>query len=115
MNDLNTLVLEGTVVENAIVEETITGSAICNFFVDVERTYKKGMEDVTEVSTFEVAAYGTLARALQPKLVKGTKVRAVGRLKQHRWTDKDGKKWSKIVVVAEHIEIKKGDKDGKSN
>ena len=106
MNNLNSLILEGRLLENAELTETLEGSAICNFFVDVERTYKKGMEDVTEVSTFEVGTYGTLARALQPKLVKGTQVRLVGRLKQHRWTDKDGKKWSKIVVVAEHIEIR---------
>lgn len=108
MNDINSLILDGTVVENATVKETLTGSAICNFFVDVKRTYKKGMKDVTEVSTFEVGTYGALARAFQPRLVKGAVVRVVGRIKQHRWTDKEGKKWSKIYIVAENIEFRKG-------
>ena len=51
-----------------------------------------------------------MARSLAPQLTKDKEVRVVGRLKQHKWTDKDGKKWSEIVVVAEHIEIKGGQK-----
>jgi single-strand DNA-binding protein len=43
----------------------------------------------------------------------------VGRLKQDRWTDADGKGHSRIEIVAEHVEFKpqfkKGDgKDGES-
>jgi single-strand DNA-binding protein len=40
----------------------------------------------------------------------------VGRLKQDRWTDADGKGHSKILIVAEHVEFKpqmKKDDDGK--
>ena len=33
-------------------------------------------------------------------------MRVVGRLKQSRWKDKDGKSQSKVFVVAEHIEYK---------
>ena len=108
MNNLNSLVLEGRLLENAELTETLEGSAICNFFVGVSRTYKgRTGDDVEEISNFRVGCYGALARSLAPQLTKDTEVRVVGRLKQHRWTDKDGKKWSEIVVVAEHIEIKK--------
>jgi single-strand DNA-binding protein len=37
---------------------------------------------------------------------KGRGLRVVGRLKQNRWKDADGKTQSKIFVVAEHIEYK---------
>ena len=33
-------------------------------------------------------------------------MRVVGRLKQARWQDKDGKTQSKVYVIAEHIEYK---------
>ena len=108
MNNLNSLILEGRLLENAELEETLEGSAICNFFVGVSRTYKgRTGNDVEEVSTFKIGCYGAMARSVATQLTKDTEVRVVGRLKQHRWTDKDGKKWSEIVVVAEYIEIRK--------
>ncbi len=107
-NNLNSLILEGRLLENAELTETLEGSAICNFFVGVSRTYKgRTGNDVEEVSNFKVGCYGAMARSLAPQLTKDKEVRVVGRLKQHKWTDKDGKKWSEIVVVAEHVEIRK--------
>ena len=38
--------------------------------------------------------------------IKRRGVRVVGRLKQNRWKDNDGKNQSKIIVVAEHCEYK---------
>jgi single-strand DNA-binding protein len=39
-------------------------------------------------------------------LTKGRGVRVVGRLKQDRWQDSDGKTRSKVHIVAEHVEFK---------
>ena len=36
-----------------------------------------------------------------------SEVRIVGRLKQNKWTDKDGVSHSEVQIMAEHIEIKK--------
>jgi len=33
-------------------------------------------------------------------------VRVVGRLKQDRWTDADGRPRSRVLIVAEHVEFK---------
>jgi single-strand DNA-binding protein len=33
-------------------------------------------------------------------------VRVVGRLKQDRWNDRDGKSRSKVTIVAEHVEFR---------
>ena len=40
-------------------------------------------------------------------------MRVVGRLKQDRWVGTDGKHYSKIKVLAEHIEFKPLFKNGK--
>ena len=45
-------------------------------------------------------------------------MRVVGRLKQDKWTDADGKPHSRILIVAEYVEFKpqiKKDGDGKDD
>ena len=42
--------------------------------------------------------YGTLQ--------KGRGVRVVGRLKQDRWADQEGKNHDRVKIVAEHVEFK---------
>ena len=70
-----------------------------------------------EVSFFEVSTWTRLAEVCGEYLKKGRGVRVVGRLKQDRWTDPDGKPHSRIFIVAEHVEfrpqLKKQEGDGK--
>jgi len=47
-----------------------------------------------------------LAEVCGEYLKKGRGVRAVGCLKQDRWTDPDGKPHSRVEIVAEHVEFK---------
>jgi single-strand DNA-binding protein len=67
-----------------------------------------------ETSYFDVETWGKLAEACYSKSQKGRGVRVVGRLKQNRWNDPDGKPHSRVTIVAEHVEfrpiIKKDDK-----
>ena len=51
-------------------------------------------------------AWSRLAQACAENLKKGRGVRVVGRLKQDRWTDPEGKSRSKVKIVAEHVEFK---------
>jgi len=107
MNNLNSLIIEGNVVRQGNLVEPADGFKICSFPVAVNRWYKnKSGEGVTEVSYFEVEAYGRMAEVCEKQSTKGRGVRVVGRLKQDRWKDDDGKSHSKIYVVAEHIEYK---------
>lgn len=55
---------------------------------------------------FEIEAYGKVAEYCEKYTTKGRGVRVVGRLKQNRWKDSDGKNVSKVFVVAEHLEYK---------
>lgn len=107
MNQLNSLILEGNLVRDAVLVEPIPGFKKCTFSVGVNRFYKnKNNEAVNEVSFFDVEAYGTMAEYCVEKATKGRGVRVVGRLKQDTWKDGDGKSVSKVYVVAEHIEYR---------
>ncbi len=102
MNTLNSIILEGTV--STLVEpvkDTFTFSIIS------ERNYKNAAGEIqTETSSFEIVTYGQLAEIANKQCQLGRGVRIVGRLKQTQWADSDGKKWSKVIVIAEHIEFK---------
>ena len=65
-----------------------------------------------EVSFYEVSTWTRLAEVCGEYLKKGRGVRVVGRLKQDRWTDADGKPHSRIFIVAEHVEFKPQFKKG---
>jgi single-strand DNA-binding protein len=53
-----------------------------------------------------VTTWTRLAEVCGECLKKGHGVRVVGRLKQDRWTDADGKTHSRVHIVAEHVEFK---------
>ena len=104
MNNMNSLILEGVVSGEPLLNETSTTSVL-NFTIEYTRYYKnRAGEDVEEKSQFKVVVYG---RMCELPLKDGVGIRIVGRLKQNIWTDKDGVSHSEVQVVAEHIEIRK--------
>jgi single-strand DNA-binding protein len=85
---------------------TPKGSVVCSFVLASNRYVKQDEETQKEVSSFEVTSWSRLAQVCGEYLKKGRGVRVVGRLKQDRWTDPDGKPHSRIMIVAEHVEFK---------
>jgi single-strand DNA-binding protein len=81
------------------------GTPICIFSVASNRYYRQGNETQNEVSYFDVETWARLAEVCGEELAKGRGVRVVGRLKQDRWEDKEGKMQSKVKIVAEHVEF----------
>ncbi len=106
MNNLNSILLEGNLVRDPEISYTTKGTAVCTFSVACNRYYKQGEELEEEVSYFEVTAWNRLAEVCKEYLAKGRGVRVVGRLKQDRWEDPEGKTRSKVHIVAEHVEFK---------
>jgi len=86
MNNLNQVLIEGNLVR------------------DPDYKGSNGMEK--EVSFFDVETWAKLAEACNEKGKKGRGCRVVGRLKQDRWYDNEGKQRSKVVIVAEHVEFR---------
>ncbi|MGP1440678.1 MAG: single-stranded DNA-binding protein [Treponema sp.] len=106
MNGLNSLIIEGNMVRDPEFKETVKGTSFCSFSIASNRTFTQNNETTQEVSYFDVEAWTSMALLCKENGAKGRGVRVVGRLKQDRWIGKDGKNYSKIKVVAEHIEFK---------
>jgi single-strand DNA-binding protein len=116
MNNLNSIIIEGNLVKAPELYTTSKGTSLCHLSVAVNRWYKSMNGDMqNEVSFFDVDTWGNLAETVAEKCGKGRGVRVVGRLKQERWIDANGKNCSKVVVVAEHIEFKPEVKQGTEN
>ena len=108
MNQLNQIILEGNIVRVPEIKDTANHSRLAVFSIAVNRYYKKA--DGTfeqEVSYFDVEAWGALAESVEKKASKGIGCRVIGRLKQDRWKGNDGKAYSKVSVVLEHIDFVK--------
>lgn len=116
MNNLNSILIEGNLVKDPELSYTPKGTAVCKFTVACNRAFKQDDQLQKEVSFFDVSTWTRLAEVCGEYLKKGRGVRVVGRLKQDRWTDTDGKPHSRVLIVAEHVEfkpqIKKQDPDG---
>jgi single-strand DNA-binding protein len=106
MNNLNSILLEGNLVADPELRYTPKGAAVCSFRVACNRFYKQDEELQKEVSYFDVTAWNRQAEVCNEYLTKGRGVRVVGRLKQDRWEDAEGKTRSKVHIVAEHVEFK---------
>ena len=106
MNSLNSILLEGNLTRPPENHNTPKGTPICSFTVASNRYFRSGTEKQNEVSYFDVEAWSALAERCAVNLEKGRGVRVVGRLKQDRWTDTEGKTKTHIKIVAEHVEFK---------
>jgi len=106
MNNLNSILIEGNLVRDPESRSTPKGTAVCKFSIASNRFFKNDTGLEKEVSFFDVETWGKLAEACYSKGHKGSGVRVVGRLKQDRWNDAEGKQHSRVTIVAEHVEFR---------
>ena len=106
MNNLNSVLIEGNLVRDPLHRTTPKGTSVCSFSLACNRYHKSdsGMEQ--EVSFVDVETWAKLADNCFNLGRKGRGVRVIGRLKQDRWVDTEGKNHSRITIVAEHVEFK---------
>lgn len=105
MNNLNSIILEGNLTKDPLMDKTPKGTAVCNFVVASNRFYKTEEGRQSEVSYFDVEVWSRLAEVCSEYLSKGRGVRVVGRLKQDRWTNSEGESRSRIRIVGEHVDF----------
>jgi len=112
MNDLNTVMIEGNLTHDPELVYLPNGTAKCGLSIGVNRSYRKDGEWKKEASFFDVVLWAKLAQYYVEKLSKGTRVRVIGSLKQERW-QKDGKNYSRVLIVADHVDYwKRGGSNG---
>ena len=106
VNNLNSILIEGNLVRDPESRTTPKGTKVCTFQLASNRFYKQDSDIEKEVSFFTVESWGKLAESVGNHGRKGKGVRVVGRLKQDRWQDREGKAQSKVSIVAEHVEFR---------
>jgi len=99
LNNLNSIIIEGNLVRDPILKTTTNGHQVCSFSVASNRFYKQNDQTEKEVSYFDVETWSRLAQNCGEMLKKGRGVRVVGRLKQDRWEDPNGKTQARVKIV----------------
>ncbi len=114
---MNQIIIEGNVVRDSTVKETPKGTKVCIMPIASNRSYRDGNgEYQSEVGYFDIQAWGQGFSERVVRLgTKGRGVRVVGRIKQDRWKDENGKSKEKTYIIAEHIEFKGGTKSAESD
>jgi single-strand DNA-binding protein len=116
LNNLNSVLIEGVFKKDPVLRESAKGASLCKFELINRRYYGKDMkysEDMAcpedaeaEVSYITIEATGKLAKSVYRLGHKDRGARVVGRIKEERWIDADGKEKSRLIVVAEHVEMR---------
>lgn len=106
MNHLNSILIEGVLTNDPSMTETPRGAKVCTFHIASNRYFRKDDAIEEETSFLTIECWGKIAESCAENLTKGRGVRAVGRIKQDRWTGADGEDMSAVKVIAEHVEFK---------
>ena len=115
MTDINHLTVIGRVVRDIVGNEfgyTAGGTARLNMSIAVNRSEKSGGQWVDKASFFDITVWGKTAENIRPYISKGKQIAVEGYLEQQRWV-KDGKNFSKVVIVANQVQLL-GGKDATS-
>jgi single-strand DNA-binding protein len=107
MANVNKVMLLGNLTRDPELRYTPQGSAVCEFALAMNHSYtnKQSGQKVDEVSYIDIVAWGRTGEICAEYLKKGRQVFVEGRLKQDRWESPEGKKMSKIRVIAENVQF----------
>lgn len=117
MTDMNHVFLIGRLTRDLGADErsfAYVGNgqmARANISIAVNRSKKEGEQWVDEVNYFDITIWGRTAENLKQYLLKGKQIAVDGYLKQDRW-QKDGQNFSKVVVVANSVQLLGGKSEG---
>ena len=114
MTDLNSVIEIGRLTRDINERDfayTTAGKARLNLSIVVNRSEKRGGEWADKVSFFDVTVWGKTAENIRPYLHKGKQIAVDGYLDQQRW-EKDGVKYSKVVIIADSVQLLGGNENG---
>lgn len=100
---LNRSVLIGRLTRDVELRYTPNGIAVATFSLAVERNYKN-QQGEKETDFIDITTWRNLAEHCANHLGKGRLVAVDGRIEQQRW-QKDGKNFSKHVIVADSVKF----------
>ncbi|MBI4576106.1 MAG: single-stranded DNA-binding protein [Planctomycetes bacterium] len=113
MANFNSVMLLGNLTRDPELRSLPSGSPVAEFGLAVNRVWNGAEGEKREETCFvEVSVYGRSAENVHRYLRKGRPVFLQGRLKYDAWTGEDGKKRSKLKVVAERVQFLNSRRDG---
>ena len=107
MTDLNHVIEIGRITRDISERDftyTTGGTARLNLSIAVNRSEKRNGAWKDKVSYFDVTVWGKTAENIKPYLHKGKQIAVDGYLDQQRW-EKDGVKYSKVVIIADNVQL----------
>ena len=113
MTDLNSVIEIGRLTRDISERDfgyTTGGTARLNLSIAVNRSEKRNGEWADKVSFLDVTVWGKTAENIKPYLHKGKQIAVDGYLDQQRW-EKDGVKYSKVVIIADSVQLLGGNEN----
>lgn len=102
---INHVLIVGNLTRDPELRSTQSGTAVLSFGIAVNDSRKNASGQWEDVPNFfECSTFGNRATALSDILTKGMKVAITGKLHYSSW-EKDGKKHSKVDIIAREIEL----------
>ena len=114
MTDLNNVIEIGRLTRDISERDfgyTTGGTARLNLSIAVNRSEKRNGAWQDKVSYFDVTVWGKTAENIKAYLHKGKQIAVDGYLDQQRW-EKDGVKYSKVVIIADSVQLLGGNGNG---
>ena len=106
MATLNKILVIGNLTREVDLKYIPSGTAVANFGLAVNRTYTDSNgEKQEDVCFVDIVAWNRLAEVAGEYLSKGRPVFIEGRLQMDSWEDQDGKKRTKLRVMAQNIQF----------
>jgi len=106
MASLNKVFLIGNLTRDPELRMTPKGTAICQFGLAVNRTFRDEAGGTREETTFvDLEAWGKTGELVSKYLTKGSPAMVEGRLKFDSWESKTGEKRNKLKVVVENVQF----------
>ena len=117
MTDLNHVIEIGRLtrdISERAFGYTPGGTARLNLSIAVNRSEKRNGAWQDKVSYLDVTVWGKTAENIRPYLHKGKQIAIDGYLDQQRW-EKDGVKYSKVVIIADNVQLLGGNENGQQS
>jgi single stranded DNA-binding protein (ssb) len=108
-DDVNRITLLGNLTKDAVLKEFDTFSVL-NFTLASNRTVFKNEQKIDKTVFVDCKYFSKGAAKLAQYLTKGKKIAVDGTLEQESW-EKDGQKFSKLVINVSTLEQLTWDKD----
>lgn len=105
-SDLNSVTIIGRLVREAELKSLPSGSYVSKFSLAVNETqYVKDGENKEHVSFVDCILFGKGAEIFCKYAQKGKRIGVIGRLRQSRWENAEGKAMSRIEIMVDHFQF----------